>query len=444
MKTGYLFVTMLLLLVGRVEAQTLTVREAISRSLEKNHLVKAAGHNVTASRQATVIINSGYYPVIAFEETLSASNAPTQTFMMKLDQSRFSQDDFKISNLNHPAAWNDFKSALLVQQPIYVPSLSPLAVISSREAEKSELGFELTRQETAFQVFSIYLDVQKSEAQLKAADKAVSEARENMRLAMVRAAAGAGLRSDELRARTHLSLVEQQLITARNNLSLARLKLAITIGLPEDQSFEVSKEPEQIPVPLFNEESIRFALANRTDLKLSHKEIEKYDADVRLANSGYLPSLGAFASYQLNSKDAPFGVDNDAWSAGLVLKWRIFEGFRSSGERAKAVAGRSAAQEMLENRINDVRYQLKESHLRREEAGKRREVARHALLDAEETVRLISKRFENSLATMLELLDAQSALNQARASLVDTEAGYALAGGRVHYSSGTFLKEMLK
>lgn len=444
MKIFYLIAMMLLFVAGRGGAQTLTVKEAISMSLDKNHLVKAAGHNVTAARQGVVIVNSGYYPVVAFEETLSASNAPTQTFMMKLDQSRFSQDDFKINNLNHPAAWHDFKTALLIQQPIYVPSLSPLASIASRESEITELGLESARQDTAFQVFSIYLDVQKSEAQLKAADKAVTDARENMRLAMVRAAAGAGLRSDELRARTHLSLVEQQLITARNNVSLARLKLVITVGLPEDHDFEVSTEPEHIPVPLLNEDSMRYALGNRPDLKQAHTEIEKYNANVQLANSGYLPSLGAFASYQLNSNDAPFGVDNDAWSAGVVLKWRIFDGFRSSGERAKAVAGRSAAQEMLESRINDVRYQLKESHLRLEEAGKRREVARHALLYAEETVRLISKRFENSLATMLELLDAQSALNQARASLVDAEAGHALAGGRVHYSSGTFLKEMLK
>ena len=55
-----------------------------------------------------------------------------------------------------------------------------------------------------------------------------------------------------------------------------------------------------------------------------------------------------------------------------------------------------------------------------------------------------TKRYENSLATMVELLDAQTVLNQVRADLVDAEAGYALAGGRVYYMSGTFVKEMLK
>jgi len=76
--------------------------------------------------------------------------------------------------------------------------------------------------------------------------------------------------------------------------------------------------------------------------------------------------------------------------------------------------------------------------------GKRLEVTRHSVLDAEETVRLLTKRFENSLATMVELLDAQTALNQARANLVEAEAGYTLAGGRIYYMTGTFVKEMLK
>jgi outer membrane protein TolC len=82
--------------------------------------------------------------------------------------------------------------------------------------------------------------------------------------------------------------------------------------------------------------------------------------------------------------------------------------------------------------------------MRREEMGKRLEVVRHSLDDAEETVRLLSKRFDNSLATMVELLDAQTVLNQVRAGLVESEANYTLAGGNIYYTAGILLKEMLK
>jgi outer membrane protein TolC len=99
---------------------------------------------------------------------------------------------------------------------------------------------------------------------------------------------------------------------------------------------------------------------------------------------------------------------------------------------------------MSEAAAQDVRYQVRESYLRRKEVGKQLEVARHTVLDAEETVRLLAKRYENSLATMVELLDAQTVLNQAMAGLIDAETGYALAGGRIYYTTGTFIKEMQK
>ena len=445
MKNCFVITSILLLLAVQASAtEQLTLKEAISLAMEKNNLVRAAGFSATAASTGIEIVKSRYYPTVSFEETFAVSNAPTQVFMMKLDQGRFAQNDFQIGNLNHPSAWHDFRSTLSLQQPLYVPSLSSLKELAVKDAEKSLLELETTRQEVAFQVFTLYLEVQKSDARLKAAQKAIADAAENMRLASVRTVAGVGLRSDELRARTHQLQVEQQIITAQNDLALARMQLAMRIGLAEDQAFDISLLTDSLTVPSLNEELIKGALAGRVDMRQSRTDLEKSDAAVRLARSGYLPTVGAFASYQLNAKEAPIGAENDAWVAGLNLKWQLFEGFRSNHERNRATAGRSAAIEILENRSKDVRYQLKESYMRLDETAKRLEVARHALLGAEEAVRLITKRFENSLATMVELLDAQTALNQTRANLVETEAGYALAGGRVHYAAGIFLKEMLK
>ena len=424
--------------------QSLTLKEAISMALENNNLIKAAGYRATAAHQGIAIASSRYYPQLFFEETFAASNAPTQTFMMKLDESRFTQQDFEISNLNHPGTWHDFKTGLTLQQTLYSPSLAPARNIAVKAAEKELMNVDAVKQDIAFQVLRLYLDVQRSEARFKAAEKAVTEAQEHRRLATVRSSAGTGLRSDELRARTHLSSAEQQLITALNDRILAKMQLAITVGLKDGDKADIAEPLTRLSRPPQPDELTMAALENRSELRQSRVELEKADASLRLARSGYLPALDAFASYQLHAKDVPFGSDNDAWMAGVTFKWHLFDGFRTNHERDREAAGRSAAAQMLESRTKEIKFQVQESFLRREEMGKRLEVARHALLDAEETVRLLSRRFENSLATMVELLDAQTALNQARANLVDTEANYALAGGRVYYAAGIFLKEMLK
>jgi outer membrane protein TolC len=426
------------------EPLQLTLKDAIGRGLENNNRIKAALYTSQAARHGVTSASARYLPVVSFEETLVASNSPINTFMMKLDEGRFTNSDFQISNLNNPSAQHDFKTALSIQQPLFAPALASMKELAIKDAQKSELDLEAARQGIAFQVFHTYLNVQRAVAQLKAADQAVADARENMRLATVRTSSGVGLKSDELRSRTHMSMMEQIQISTRNNVTLARMKLAQLIGLPDEGSYEVSGLLDSVAVAEINEQVVAAALETRVEIKQSRVDLEKSDVAFRLAGSEYLPTIGAFASYQLNAKDTPFGSDNDAWTAGVSLKWNIFEGFRTTSERQRALSGQSAAREMLESTAKDIRYQVKESYIRRDEAVKQREVARNAVQDAEETVRLLTKRYENSLATMVELLDAQTALNQARANLVETEAGYTLAGGQVHYMTGTFVKEILK
>lgn len=413
-------------------------------ALQKNNLVTSAGFKVTAARQGIDIAGSAYYPDIRFEEAFAASNAPTRTFMMKLDQGRFTQDDFQINNLNNPAAHHDFRTALTIRQPLYSPSIAPLRELAVKEAGSESLGLEATRQDIAFLVFRTWLETRTATAQLRSAEQAMGDARENRRLAGVRNKEGVGLRSDELRAQTHLAYVEQQLITARNNLVLARMRLAVIIGLADGSEAEINEQASALPVSLSTGELTRAALESRSDLGQLRSGVEKGDASIKLARSAYLPTLEAVASYQLNSRDTPFGSDNDAWQAGVNLSWQVFDGFRRRHQWNQAVAVRSAAAESLAGKEREIRFQVRESMLRAEESGKRLEVAGHAVADAEETVRLLTKRFENSLATLVEVLDAQTALNQARANLADTEADYALAGGRVYYTAGIFLKEILK
>jgi outer membrane protein TolC len=442
----FIILCALIISVRAVNAETysLSLKDAIALSVGKNNLVRSAGFTAAAARQEIGIIGSRYYPEISFEEAFVASNSPTQTFMMKLDEGRFTQNDFQINNLNNPGVQHDFKTSFSVQQSIFNPSTAPAKEMAAKEAEKQGLGYDVAKEDTAFQVFRLFLDVQKSKAQLRAVEQAIGDARENMRLATVRTEAGVGLRSDELRARTHLALVEQQLITAQNNLKLARMQLANVIGLKEGDSVDSAESAGTISPVIPPEELVEVALENRKDLKQSKAELEKSDAALRLARSGYLPSVGSFASFQMNSKDTPFGSDNDSWIAGISLKWQLFGGFKRYHEKNRAVAARSAAAELVENRVREVRYRVRESSMRREEMGKRLEVVRHSLEDAEETVRLLSKRFDNSLATMVELLDAQTALNQVRAGLVESEVNYTLAGGNVYYTAGIFMKEMLK
>lgn len=436
----------LLLMAGTTvyaaDVERLTLREAITRGLEQNNQLRSIRYQSDAARSEAAAASLHYLPSVTLEESWSRSNVPVNTFMMKLNQGRFTNQDFAVSKLNNPAPVSDFRSAVTVEQPLLVPSAWAGQKVAQRGAERQEAMEGLATQQTIFQIFQIYLDVQKAHAFLHAAEKALEEAQESRRQAVVRTAAGLGLKSDELRAATQLAAMQQQKISAENNLTLARMQLALATGGQPGAEVETA-ETARLKLPEEGLDGlIGAAQQHRRDLQAAERGKEQADAALLQVKAGFLPTVGAFGSWQMNDKDTAFGNEHDSWMAGVSLKWNIFDGFRTWNGTGRAKAARSAAVEQLEQARKEVGYQVREAWLRRIEAEKRNEVASSAVAAAEETTRILSKRFENALASMLELLDAQSALNQARASQVESENNLILATGRLYHVAGIFTKEV--
>jgi outer membrane protein len=423
---------------------SLGLKEAINLALENNNLVKAALHEESAARRDAAASRGRYLPRVFLDETATASNSPTRVFMMKLDEGRFTQNDFAIGNLNHPDSHGDFRTSLTLDQPIFDANIFTGAEIAGKEEQSRGFALERRRQDVAYMVYSAALEVQKDREYLKAAEQGVKDATEHLRLARVRGEAGVGLKSDELRARTFLAEMEQQNISAQNNLTMARLRLAQLLGSAPGESADIREELAPLPMKIPESELRRLAWENRQELKELATAVEKGALSVKQASGEYLPKLYGTAAFQMNDRDIPFGRDNDSWMVGATLRWELFDGFIRSNEKGKALALQSAASEYQENFKKEIALQVEESRLRREEAAKRLEVAHHSVEDSEEVVRLISRRFENSIATFVELLDAQTSLNRARAQLVGNESDYALSTARLFHTTGTFLKEVMR
>jgi outer membrane protein TolC len=198
--------------------------------------LKSEQYAVQAATAGQGAAASRYFPRLTFEEAFSASNSPTRTFMMKLDQARFNSSDFIISNLNNPGTETDFRTAIALEQTIYDPSVGYGVKIAAKERESRESSLELRKEQVALEVVASYVMVQKAKAQLGVTEKGLAGAREHLRLAGVRLSAGTGLKSDDLRARTFLAEMEEQDIRARNTVLIAQLRLGKAMGAPSGES----------------------------------------------------------------------------------------------------------------------------------------------------------------------------------------------------------------
>jgi outer membrane protein TolC len=178
---------------------------------------------------------------------------------------------------------------------------------------------------------------------------------------------------------------------------------------------------------------------DRADLRASSLRVANAVRYVRLRRSGYLPDVGLSAAYQVDSEDSPFSSDNRSWRVGVGLTWNIFDGMRREAELGKAVAELRRAQAHHRGMRDQAAFEAVQADLGVKEAMLREEIARAALASAEEGVRLLTSRYENHLGRMVDLLDAQTALDGARAARIRAENDVRLSRAQRLYASGGLL-----
>jgi outer membrane protein TolC len=100
--------------------------------------------------------------------------------------------------------------------------------------------------------------------------------------------------------------------------------------------------------------------------------------------------------------------------------------------------------ELLVGLKKEVLFRVYEAYLGVEEAGKALELARARERAAEEGRRLVKVRYENSLSTVVDLMDAQAALDAARADVAGKQNDYLVAVSELKYRSGLILEDYVK
>ena len=418
--------------------RALSLKDALDLGLRENPGLKAAESSTAASGEDIGIAQSALLPKVFFEERFSRTNNPTFAFSSKLNQERFTQDDFAITSLNDPRPINDFQTSVAFEQPLYMRRAG-LGIRMAREeyaARKDDL--ERKRELTAFEIARTYIMVNTAAEAIKAAEKGVEAAREHLRLAEARDAAGIGLLSDVLLARTGLVEAEQRLVTARKEQAVAKRMLGLLLGVDD----EIGTSEAVLPLALRDIEHYLSNAAGRSDIRSASRRFGNAETNIELSRSGFFPMLGVGGSYFLNDHETLFGSEGQSWQVSAFLRWNIFDGMLTSHEARKARHLSSEALSRLDGMKRAAVFNVRRAWLAVEEAAKKKELTQAALRSAEEGERLLRLRYENSLSPIVELLDAESSLERARASHVMNEDALASALLELSLESGTVLKDL--
>jgi outer membrane protein len=433
---------LIIVLVGfstaAAKERVLSLSDALLYALKDNPGIRAEGEGLLAQKEQVGIAGSFLLPKLNFEERFMRTNNPTYVFMAKLNEERFTADDFAIGSLNHPDAVSDFQTSVSFEQPLFAPKASIGVRMAKKEFEAKGDEFDRRKEEVAFRVFETYLGVQTARSYVDAAEKGVEDAREHLRIANARFDSELGLYSDTLRAKVALATAQERLVAAKKNLAVAKRALGLMMGLTEP--VDVMEERPALKVE---------GLDYYSDMALKRKDLLSLEARyhnaenmLKMANAGYLPVVGVGGSYQLNDHSKPFGTEGDSWQVAAFLRWQLFDGTKREHERRQAMHRIAETEEYLRGFRNELSFRVYEAYLGVEEAQKGLDLARAALKAAQEGTRLVRVRYENALSPMVDLLDAQASLDAARADSVQREGAYMTSIANLAFQSGTILKEL--
>lgn len=430
----------ILMLCTLALSKELTLRSAIELALENNPLIRASQRDLKAQELELRSARGMLFPRLRFEETFTRTDMPSYAFMSRLNQERIGMADFDPSRLNNPKPINNFETKLTLEVPIWLGGKVQSGIrMAEYEYRAVDLQSQRRREEVIKEVYQAYTNAVVAKASLEVSKQAVKDAEEHLRLSESMQKVGMALLSDVLRARVHLSKAQESLENAKRGYELAKkgLELAAgtTLGDFDVQTFDMC--------PSLTLEGYREKALSRKDIKSLEEKLKVLQESYRFVLSDSLPQVYGFVQYSHNSKDFPLASGGGGYMVGLLLGWTFETGLSTLRKAQANLERKRSLEEQLRFLKDKALFDVERAGTEYMNAIEMLRSAEERIRASEEVLRVISLRYKNGLARMVDLLDAQTELDKARFERVQALGACHRSYSEVLFSSGT-IEEVLR
>ncbi|MGN7788122.1 TolC family protein [Niabella sp. 22666] len=243
-------------------------------------------------------------------------------------------------------------------------------------------------------------------------------------------------RNDRLKAQLQTSDIELQLLEAENNYNIANMNMNLLLGLPEQTIIEVDSSfiNQQVDVKTFSDYQQQ-ALQNRKDVQALGFQQRAAELATKSAKAENLPTLALTGGYV--AADIPnFLTVTNAVNAGVGIQYNLANLWKSNAVLKQSRARETQLTASKELLMDGVKLKINRDYQNAFVAKKKIEVYEKSERQAEENYRITKNKFDNSLVTITELLDANVALLSTKINVLNAKADAALAYRKLLETTG--------
>ena len=296
--------------------------EALELVLENNFGIKVSKNTTEIVKNNSSILNSGYLPSLSISSGGNYTGSDTEiAFPNRVFEDQEAQRFNAGLNLNYTL----FDG--LGRRYTYKRLKEEYAL--------SELQLRETIEFTTLQLFEVYFNIAQLTESQKISQETLDISKERLRRAEVAFIHGQGNKLSVLNAQVDVTNDSINLIQVNQQLGNTKRDLNLLMNQPINQDFDVGLDVSfvnslQIESWLETAEQFNIELLKQK----SNSQINAYD--IKINQSGYLPTVGLIGSYGWNLNKSPAtaffpGTNNTTYSLGVgaSLSWNIFDGGRT-------------------------------------------------------------------------------------------------------------------
>jgi outer membrane protein TolC len=249
---------------------------------------------------------------------------------------------------------------------------------------------------------------------------------------------------DVLRAHVELANERPRLIQARNSFRIGKNNLLNLLGcdLPktiwEDVPLQLSDTLQASPLDIDLPAALARAVEKRPELAALRKVEGLRREDVVQARAGFKPNAQIFGGYQWQSPpyENDLSADLYGWTAGAQITWNIFDFGLTRGKIAQARAHYERARLDVDESRRQIELEVRTAYSNFIEAREVLESQKAVQAEAEEALRQAEARMAAGSSTQLDVLNAQTALTQARTTQAQALHDFSVARARFERAVG--------
>lgn len=277
------------------------------------------------------------------------------------------------------------------------------------------------------QTSTLFLNALRQAELVQVAEASVARAEEGLQITRTQVQVGTATRSDSLRARLELANARQSLLQAGNELRSARFSLGRQVGADGLVTPVLPDNLNPALLALTEQEIVALAESVSPAVQAAEAASAVARAGESSARSAYLPNLSVSSGYTWANQDRSFNGGNTSWNFRVSGSYQLFDGFQREQNVSQASESRRVARLAEEDARRGVRQDVDAALRTLETQEQAIDIASDAVVVAEEDLRLIRERYAVQMATILDVITSQVALEQAEANLVSARYDYMVA-----------------